>query len=62
MFLSGYYIAPTIFETKDATNFLMRDEFFGPLLTVWVYEDAKLDEALDLCDATTVYGLTGSST
>jgi 1-pyrroline-5-carboxylate dehydrogenase len=38
----------------------MREEIFGPVLTVWVYEEPDLDEALRVCDEGTRYGLTGS--
>ena len=38
----------------------MREEIFGPVLTVWVYEDGALDKALGLCDEGTPYGLTGA--
>jgi 1-pyrroline-5-carboxylate dehydrogenase len=38
----------------------MSEEFFGPILTVWVYDDANVDEALAACDQTSGYALTGS--
>jgi 1-pyrroline-5-carboxylate dehydrogenase len=38
----------------------MCEEIFGPILTVWVYDDARLDEALALCDSTSPYALTGA--
>ncbi|KAL7063391.1 hypothetical protein AAHC03_01865 [Spirometra sp. Aus1] len=56
----GYYIQPTFYKTNDPHNKLMLDDIFGPVLTAFVYEDNKLDEAMDLVDKTSVYGLTGS--
>jgi 1-pyrroline-5-carboxylate dehydrogenase len=56
----GYFIEPTIVETKDPKYFTMEEEFFGPVLSVYVYPDGKFEEALDLCDKTSIYGLTGS--
>ena len=57
---AGWFVAPTIVETTDPRHRLMREEIFGPVLTLFVYPDAKLDEALDLCDTTSPYGLTGA--
>ncbi len=56
----GYFIRPTIVETTSPRHKLMEEEIFGPVLTVYVYEDARLDEAIDLCDTTSPYGLTGA--
>ena len=56
----GYFIRPTIVETTDPRFRLMQEEIFGPVLTVYVYDDSKVDEALDLCDTTSPYGLTGA--
>jgi len=38
----------------------MREELFGPVLTIWVYEDSRVDEALALCDSSSDYALTGA--
>ena len=38
----------------------MEEEIFGPVLTIFVYDDNKLDEAIELCDTTSPYGLTGA--
>lgn len=57
---AGYYIQPTIFATKDASHPIMKNEYFGPLLGVYVYEDAALDETIALADSTGEYGLTGA--
>ncbi len=56
----GYFIEPTVIEVDDPHYITMRDELFGPVLTIYVYDDARFDEALELCDTTTMYGLTGS--
>ncbi|MGB8933222.1 MAG: L-glutamate gamma-semialdehyde dehydrogenase [Anaeromyxobacteraceae bacterium] len=57
---TGWFVAPTIVETADPRHRLMQEEIFGPLLTVFVYPDAQLDEALDLCGSTSPYALTGA--
>ena len=56
----GYFIDPTVIEVSDPGHELMETELFGPVLTVWVYEDHKIDEALALCDSTSPYALTGT--
>lgn len=56
----GWFIAPTLVETQDPMHRLMREEIFGPVVTVWVYPDNKIDEAVSLCDTSTPYGLTGA--
>ncbi len=56
----GYFIQPTIVETTNPKFKLMEEEIFGPVLTVYVYADEDLNEALELCNTTSPYGLTGS--
>ncbi len=56
----GFFIDPTIIETTDPKHLLMRDELFGPVLTVWIYPDEEEEAALELCDTTTRYALTGA--
>ncbi|HUP25478.1 MAG TPA: L-glutamate gamma-semialdehyde dehydrogenase [Thermoanaerobaculia bacterium] len=56
----GYFIEPTLFRSDDPKSRLMSEEIFGPVLTVFVYDDAKLDETLELCDTTSPYALTGA--
>ncbi len=56
----GYYINPTIVQTSNPKSKLMEEEIFGPVLTVYVYDDDKYEETLKLCDETSPYGLTGS--
>jgi 1-pyrroline-5-carboxylate dehydrogenase len=57
---TGYFIEPTVIVSQDPVSKLMREEIFGPVLTVYVYADDRLDEALTLCDTGTPYGLTGA--
>ncbi|MBK9264062.1 MAG: L-glutamate gamma-semialdehyde dehydrogenase [Polyangiaceae bacterium] len=56
----GYFIEPTVIEADDPKHMLMETELFGPVLTVWVYPDGEEDRALELCDETSPYGLTGA--
>ncbi|MEN6569852.1 MAG: L-glutamate gamma-semialdehyde dehydrogenase [Rikenellaceae bacterium] len=56
----GYFIAPTLVQTTDPHFKSMEEEIFGPFLTVYVYDDDKLEEAVELCNTTSPYGLTGS--
>jgi len=55
----GYFIEPTIIETTNPRFKTMEEEIFGPVLTVYVYEDSKLEETIELCDTTSPYALTG---
>ncbi|MBK8256560.1 MAG: L-glutamate gamma-semialdehyde dehydrogenase [Polyangiaceae bacterium] len=56
----GFFVAPTLVETTNPAHVLMERELFGPLLCVWVYPDADEEKALDLCDSTSPYALTGA--
>lgn len=56
----GWFIEPTIIRSFDPKSKLMSEEIFGPVVTIYVYEDEKYKEALKLCDETSPYGLTGS--
>ncbi|MFL6199413.1 MAG: L-glutamate gamma-semialdehyde dehydrogenase [Thermoanaerobaculia bacterium] len=56
----GYFIEPTVVVTTDPRARLMTHEIFGPVLTVFVYDDLKLEETLDLVDTTSPYALTGA--
>jgi 1-pyrroline-5-carboxylate dehydrogenase len=56
----GYFVEPTVVETVDPRSELMEEEIFGPVLTIFVYADIRLDEALQLCGTTSPYGLTGA--
>jgi 1-pyrroline-5-carboxylate dehydrogenase len=56
----GYFITPTVVETTEPKFKLLCEEIFGPVLTVFPYDDAKLDETLALCDGGSPYALTGA--
>jgi 1-pyrroline-5-carboxylate dehydrogenase len=56
----GYFIEPTLIETTDPSYRLMCEEIFGPVLTVYAYEDATWSGMLDLVDRTSPYALTGA--
>lgn len=56
----GYFIQPTIIETKDPGYVTMCEEIFGPVLTIYVYDAEKFEDALQLVDTTSPYALTGS--
>lgn len=55
----GYFIEPTILVVSDPDYYTMKEELFGPVLTVYVYDENKYEEVLDLVDKTSVYALTG---
>ncbi|HEX2165019.1 MAG TPA: L-glutamate gamma-semialdehyde dehydrogenase [Thermoanaerobaculia bacterium] len=57
---TGWFVEPTVVVARDPRFKLMREEIFGPVLTLYVYEDAALDEAVELCDTTSPYALTGA--
>ena len=57
---TGYFIAPTVLLAKKPDYITMCEEIFGPILTVYVYEDAKFEETCELVDKTGIYALTGS--
>ncbi len=56
----GYFVYPTLIEAKKPDFKTMVEEIFGPVMTVYVYPDDKLDEALASCDTATSYGLSGA--
>jgi 1-pyrroline-5-carboxylate dehydrogenase len=56
----GYFIEPTVIRVTDPHFVTMEEEIFGPVLTIYVYEDAKLDETLKICNETSPYALTGA--
>ena len=56
----GYFIHPSLVETKDPSYRLLCEEIFGPVVTVYVYDDAKWHETLHIVDATSPYALTGA--
>jgi 1-pyrroline-5-carboxylate dehydrogenase len=59
----GYFVKPTIYKTTNPSHKFLSTEFFGPILTTYVYDDAAPDafsEACKLVDSTSEYGLTGA--
>jgi len=56
----GYFIQPTVIEARDPQFITMREEIFGPVLTVYVYPAGSFEKTLDLVDSTSPYALTGS--
>jgi 1-pyrroline-5-carboxylate dehydrogenase len=56
----GYFVEPTIIVAKKPDYESMVEEIFGPVITVYVYEDEKYEETLKICDETSPYALTGS--
>ncbi len=56
----GYFIRPTVILTKNPKYVTMQEELFGPILTVYVYEDDMYEEVLELVDKTSPYALTGA--
>jgi 1-pyrroline-5-carboxylate dehydrogenase len=57
---TGYFIQPTLVETADPGYRLLCEEIFGPVVTAYVYDDAKWEETLGVVDATSPYALTGA--
>lgn len=57
---TGWFIEPTIILTKNPNSETMVEEIFGPVLTIYVYEDNDFGDVLDLCDKASPYALTGS--
>ncbi|MBU6204392.1 MAG: L-glutamate gamma-semialdehyde dehydrogenase [Bacteroidetes bacterium] len=58
--IEGYFIEPTIIVTKNPSYRTMCEEIFGPVLTVYVYDESQFEETLDIVNNTSVYSLTGS--
>ena len=55
----GFFVQPTVIVTKDPKSVTMVEEIFGPVLTVYLYDEDKFDETCALIDGTTDYALTG---
>ena len=56
----GFFVEPTVIETKDPKSITMCEEIFGPVLSMYVYDEDKFEEILDLVDSTSPYALTGA--
>ncbi len=56
----GYFINPTVLLTKNPKSLTMCEEIFGPVLTLYVYEDDQIEQTLQIVDETSPYALTGA--
>ncbi|WP_345950898.1 L-glutamate gamma-semialdehyde dehydrogenase [Mucilaginibacter sp. PAMB04274] len=56
----GYFVEPTVIQVQDPYYVTMCEELFGPVLTVYVYEDEQFEEIMNIIDKTSAYALTGS--
>ncbi|WP_406204569.1 L-glutamate gamma-semialdehyde dehydrogenase [Kitasatospora sp. NBC_01560] len=56
----GYFVRPTVLVCQDPASEYFKDEYFGPILAVYVYEDEKYDEMLAQMESVSPYGLTGA--
>ncbi|MES2830308.1 MAG: L-glutamate gamma-semialdehyde dehydrogenase [Bacteroidota bacterium] len=56
----GWFIEPTVIVVKDPKYTTMCEELFGPVLTIYVYDDKDFEEVLDIIDTTSIYALTGA--
>jgi len=56
----GFFIEPTVVQARTPRLKLMREEIFGPVLTLWVYPDKSVEKALEVCDTGSPYALTGA--
>ena len=56
----GYFVSPTVIKTSDPKYKTMTEEIFGPLVTIYIYEDKNWDQTLELVDGTSEYALTGA--
>ncbi len=56
----GYFIEPTVIQCFNPTYYTMCNELFGPILSIYVYEDSEYEEMLDVVNNTGIYALTGA--
>jgi 1-pyrroline-5-carboxylate dehydrogenase len=56
----GWFVKPTVLKVNDPYYVTMCEELFGPVLSIYVYEDDQFDEILNIIDKTSIYALTGS--
>lgn len=56
----GYFIEPTVLVVEDPKYTTMCEELFGPVLSIYVYDDEDFDKTLDIIDSTSIYALTGA--
>ena len=56
----GYFVEPTIVESKDPEDRIMKEEIFGPVLSIYPYKDQEIESTLRLVGESTPYALTGA--
>ncbi len=56
----GWYVRPTLITSDNPDQDIFRTEYFGPILAIFVYDDDKYDEVLQMIDDTSAYALTGA--
>ena len=56
----GFFISPTVFLTENPNFITMEEEIFGPVVTIYVYDDNNWKETLEIVDKTSIYALTGA--
>jgi len=56
----GYFVQPTVIEALDPSFKSMTEEIFGPVLSVYVYDDKDMEKTIELCDTSSPYALTGA--
>src|SRR4029078_859455 len=56
----GFFVEPTVIQTTHPRDRLLREEFFGPIVTTYVYPEGEWEQTLELVDETAPYGLTGA--
>jgi 1-pyrroline-5-carboxylate dehydrogenase len=56
----GFFVQPTVIQTRDPRDRLMQEEFFGPIVAAYVYPENEWEQTLELVDDTAPYGLTGA--
>ncbi len=57
---TGYFIQPTLILTTNPYFTTMQEEIFGPVMTIFIYEDKDFESTLEICNKTSPYGLTGA--
>jgi 1-pyrroline-5-carboxylate dehydrogenase len=57
---TGWFVEPTVLKVNDPYYVTMCEELFGPVLTIYIYEDDQFDNLLEIVDKTSIYALTGS--
>jgi 1-pyrroline-5-carboxylate dehydrogenase len=56
----GYFVSPTVIQTSNPNFVTMAEEIFGPVISIYVYDDVDYEKTLELCDSTSPYALTGA--